>query len=362
MAKPLVLLIDDDADVRALLGLALGMLYRVEMAADGPAGLAKARALRPDVIVTDMGLPGMNGLQITTTVKDDPELRETPVVLITGATKGEDLPDGFWRLGTRADEFLQKPFSPAALTAKVQSLIERRAGAQPLAAGDGAYDTSTGKAPLLVTDFDGTLTHTEFYQVAVEDLVAEDISRFWDDYVGGRLSHFDALHEIFARTRGTEEAIVARARERMGPTADTVEALRRMRGAGWEVHVVSAGCAWYIERLLGAHGVLDLVQVFANPGVLRRDGALLMQRPEAGFAHADANLGVSKASVVRTALRERDRIAFAGDGRPDLEAALLVPPERRFATGWLAEHLSQKGLPFRRFARWEEVAEALLAP
>jgi 2,3-diketo-5-methylthio-1-phosphopentane phosphatase len=362
MAKPLVLLIDDDPDVRALLGLALGMLYRVEFAADGPTGLAKARALRPAVIVTDMGLPGMNGLQISSAVKDDPDLRDTPVVLITGATKGEDLPDGFWRIGTRADEFLQKPFSPNALTAKVQSLLERRAGARPLAAGTGSYDTATGKAPLLVTDFDGTLTQTEFYQVAVEDLVAEDVSRFWDDYVGGRLSHFDALHEIFARIRGTEETILARARERMGPASSAVEALRRLRSAGWEMQVVSAGCAWYIERLLDAHGVLGEVQVFANPGVLRRDGALLMQRPPADFPHADANLGVSKASVVRTALRERDRIAFAGDGRPDLEAALLVPPERRFATGWLADHLAQKSLPFRRFARWEEVADALLAP
>jgi 2-hydroxy-3-keto-5-methylthiopentenyl-1-phosphate phosphatase len=70
--------------------------------------------------------------------------------------------------------------------------------------------------------------------------------------------------------------------------------------------------------------------------------------------------GIDKAAVVRAAQRSGQRVAFAGDGYPDLPAARLAVPELRFATSSLALALEQEGLPFRRFDRWSEVAQALL--
>lgn len=140
MPRPLVLIVDDDKDVRAMELLALKMLYRVEEAPDGVAGLAKARALKPMVIVSDLGMPGMNGLELCEAIKNDPEFEKTAVILVTGATKGEELPDGFWKLGTQADDFLQKPFSPTALLAAVQKQVERLVGFTPLPPGKGSYD------------------------------------------------------------------------------------------------------------------------------------------------------------------------------------------------------------------------------
>ncbi|MDX2177702.1 MAG: response regulator [Candidatus Sumerlaeia bacterium] len=139
MPRPLVALIDDDPDVRHLLAMTLKRLYRVETAPDGPAGLELVRAQRPNVVVTDLGMPGLNGLDLCGTIKSDPELARIPVIIITGATRGEELPGGFWRLGTQADDFLQKPFPPEQLLAAVQAQLERAAGYKPLPPGTGSY-------------------------------------------------------------------------------------------------------------------------------------------------------------------------------------------------------------------------------
>jgi 2-hydroxy-3-keto-5-methylthiopentenyl-1-phosphate phosphatase len=70
--------------------------------------------------------------------------------------------------------------------------------------------------------------------------------------------------------------------------------------------------------------------------------------------------GIDKAAVVRDALRRVPVVAFAGDGRPDLEPALQVPPERRLARGWLADQLRKAGERFIPFDAWPEVADRLL--
>ena len=70
--------------------------------------------------------------------------------------------------------------------------------------------------------------------------------------------------------------------------------------------------------------------------------------------------GIDKAAVVRTLLEQGREVAFAGDGFPDIEAARLVAPGRRFARADLAAVCQEEGLPFRRFEAWTEVAAALI--
>jgi len=69
--------------------------------------------------------------------------------------------------------------------------------------------------------------------------------------------------------------------------------------------------------------------------------------------------GVSKVAIVQDALNRSDRVAFAGDGRPDLRPALLVQPQLRFARGWLAEALSERGEKFHLFERWSQIADQI---
>jgi 2-hydroxy-3-keto-5-methylthiopentenyl-1-phosphate phosphatase len=63
--------------------------------------------------------------------------------------------------------------------------------------------------------------------------------------------------------------------------------------------------------------------------------------------------------IVRDALKRSERVAFAGDGRPDLEPALLVKPEFRFARGWLADAFRERGEKFHPFERWSQIADRL---
>lgn len=207
---------------------------------------------------------------------------------------------------------------------------------------------------VLVTDFDGTLTRHDFYRLVIDELLPPGTPDFWSEYLAGRVSHFEAIRRTFAAAP-VGEARLADLADRMGlepGLADEVGALRR---AGWRVVVASAGCLWYIRRLLDAAGVA--LEVHANPGQIR-DDRLAMTLPT-GSPYFSPETGIDKAAVVRDALGAGGAVAFAGDGPPDLEPARLVGPRLRFARGTLARALTERGEPFRPFGRWAEVARAL---
>src|SRR5262245_31828206 len=123
-------------------------------------------------------------------------------------------------------------------------------------------DGETPRA-LLVTDFDGTLTRNDFFQLVVEAFAPEALAEFWDGYRAGRYTHFEALAGIFTSIRASEDEVLAVVR-RAELEPELKPWLARLHAAGWDVVVASAGCRWYVERLLSAAGV-DL-EVHANPG------------------------------------------------------------------------------------------------
>lgn len=220
-------------------------------------------------------------------------------------------------------------------------------------------ETRPGAPPrsVLVSDFDGTMTDRDFYILVRDELLPPGAPDFWSEYRAGRLTHFEALRAIFAAARPDEPALLGLV-ERMGLDPGLAGAVGGLRAAGWEVVVVSAGCDWYIRRLLEGAGVE--LTVHANPGRFEPGRGLLMARPE-GSPFFSPTIGVDKRAVTERALREADRVAFAGDGYPDIDAARLVPDDLRFARGALAEALAAEGLPFRTFDRWSDVARDLLA-
>ena len=104
--------------------------------------------------------------------------------------------------------------------------------------------------------------------------------------------------------------------------------------AGWELLVVSAGSSWYVERVLRRAGVA--ATVYSNPGHLEKGRGLVLEKLDRSSPYHSASVGVDKSAVVRHALHVAEMVAFAGDGPPDLQPALLVRPELRFARGFLA--------------------------
>jgi 2-hydroxy-3-keto-5-methylthiopentenyl-1-phosphate phosphatase len=209
--------------------------------------------------------------------------------------------------------------------------------------------------PVLVSDFDGTMTRRDYYEIVMDRLLPPDAPDFFGEYRAGQRTLFEALRDIFAYVPAGEETFARLTRE-SGLDPELKRGVSALRDAGWEVVVVSAGCRWYIDRLLAGAGV-D-VAVYANPGRIRADGRLLMEWP-ADSPFQSPNTGIGKAAAVRSFLGAGRTVAYAGDSIPDLEAALLVPPSLRFARAQLAEQLRERGEGFRPFGRWVEIAEEL---
>lgn len=208
---------------------------------------------------------------------------------------------------------------------------------------------------ILVSDFDGTMTQHDFYTCAVEQLLSTEDLKPWHAYTRQQITHFEALRDIFERIRaGMPE--MERVLDAMEFDAFAETAVQRFEDGGWNIVIVSNGCGWYIERLFQQHNLH--LELHTNPGEYSPEYGLQMQLPtDSPFFSRE--FGISKCDVVRHALRTCGTVAFAGDGRPDLEPALMVPPELRFARGWLATELKSRGESFRGFSRWSDISEML---
>ena len=217
-------------------------------------------------------------------------------------------------------------------------------------------DNTTRSGGVLVSDFDGTMTRYDFYQLAIEALLPADVPDYWAEYRAGTLTHFEALRRYFAAIPVSEEEVLAVV-QRMELDPQLANAVARLQSAGWRVVVTSAGCDWYIRRLLDSARVH--VEVYANPGRFETGKGLMMEMPSDSRFWSPA-LGVDKTGIVRGYLNEGKRVAFAGDGFPDAEPARLVPASLRFARGDLAEVLRQEHLPFQSFASWSDIADQLM--
>ena len=144
MGAELVLVVDDEPTVREVVSryLELGG-YRVAMAGDGPSALEMAAELLPDLVVLDLMLPGMDGLEVCRRLR---AVAPTPIVMLTAKSHEADRIVGL-ELG--ADDYVVKPFSPRELVARVRSVLRRTRGgadaAQPtrLWVGDLMIDPAT---------------------------------------------------------------------------------------------------------------------------------------------------------------------------------------------------------------------------
>jgi 2-hydroxy-3-keto-5-methylthiopentenyl-1-phosphate phosphatase len=94
----------------------------------------------------------------------------------------------------------------------------------------------------LVSDFDGTLTRRDFYQLVQERLPAQSALAVWEDYRAGRISHFEALRTIFDTFQPGETELLRLADE-MELDPNLAAGVAALRAAGWEVVIASAGCA-----------------------------------------------------------------------------------------------------------------------
>jgi DNA-binding response OmpR family regulator len=125
MTNPSILIIEDDSDIAELLRYNLEReRYRVRVAVSGEAGLDLVRSERPDLIILDLGLPGVQGLEVCRYLKLQPEYAKLPVIMLTA--KGEES-DVVLGLELGADDYLVKPFKVRELVARVRAVLRRSA-------------------------------------------------------------------------------------------------------------------------------------------------------------------------------------------------------------------------------------------
>lgn len=121
-----VLVVDDEPDVVELVRVILNTKgYDILTSYDGESGLATAIADKPDLIITDLKMPGMSGMEFIKRIRATPEIAETPILVISSLGSQVDKPDSFWTMGLGSDDFLAKPFDPLGLLGRVEYLMRK---------------------------------------------------------------------------------------------------------------------------------------------------------------------------------------------------------------------------------------------
>jgi two-component system phosphate regulon response regulator PhoB len=220
-----ILVIEDEADVLDMVVSNLrGAGFDVVATTDGPLGLDLAERERPALVVLDLMLPGMSGLEVCRTLKSDPALAGVPVIMLTA--KAEEI-DRIVGLEMGADDYITKPFSPRELVLRVRSVLRRasrgEAQAEVMEIGEIAIDRE--RHEVTVRGKLVELTATEFKLLA---LLVERRGRV---QTREKLLNDVWGYESLIDTR-TVDTHVRRLREKLGRAADCIETVR---GFGYRV-------------------------------------------------------------------------------------------------------------------------------
>ena len=162
MANENILVVDDEEDVLELVRYNLDKSgYQVETATSGEEALAKARRKLPNLLILDLMLPGMDGLEVCKKLKNDAKTEGLPIIVLTAKGEETDIVTGL-ELG--ADDYVTKPFSPKVLIARVRRILRRAVSREleksPLKIGDLVMDP--GRREVLIKGKTVNLTFTEF--------------------------------------------------------------------------------------------------------------------------------------------------------------------------------------------------------
>ena len=124
MARERILVVDDEEDLLELVNYNLSREgYRVECVATGEAALTAARKTLPDLVVLDLLLPSVDGLEICRLLKSDSKTKHIPIIMLTAKGEESDMVTGL-ELG--ADDYMTKPFSPRVLLARIKAILRRK--------------------------------------------------------------------------------------------------------------------------------------------------------------------------------------------------------------------------------------------
>jgi two-component system, OmpR family, response regulator MprA len=217
---PRVLVVEDDEDIAQALQRSLRMEgYEVRSAADGRAALEHGRAFAPDLVILDLGLPEIDGIEVARQIRDGDDV---PILMLTARDALESRVEG---LDAGADDYLVKPFERQELLARMRALLRRRPprGSAPLRVGDlllnvDTHEIKRGERPIELTQREFELLE---YLMRNERIVISR-QRLLDDVWG---------YDPFSTTN-TIEVFVSNLRRKL-EAAGEPRLLHTIRGAGY---------------------------------------------------------------------------------------------------------------------------------
>lgn len=226
MSKERILVIEDEEDILALIHFNLVKEgYKVECATSGEEGFKKAKDMLPDLILLDLMLPGMDGREVCQKLREIPDTKQCPIIMLTARGEEHDVIQG---LEIGADDYISKPFSFQVLLARIRAVLRRRMTsddkrdrAQPIQIHKLYMHPGRNKVVANGQDID--LTYTEF---KILWLLA---SR--PGWVFNRSQIVDAIHgEGYAVTDRAVDVQIVGLRKKLG---DCEKYIETVRGVGY---------------------------------------------------------------------------------------------------------------------------------
>jgi two-component system phosphate regulon response regulator PhoB len=225
VAKDKILVVDDEEDILDLVKYNLEKEgYRVTAVETGEEALDSARSMKPDLLLLDLMLPGVDGLEVCKILKYNPETSQIPIVILTAKGEESDIVAGL-ELG--ADDYISKPFSPKVLVARVRAVLRRkkpekeRGKSEKIEIHELTIDP--GRHIVLFNNTEVDLTYTEFRLL---QLLAER-----PGWVFTRYQIVDALRgEDYPVTERSVDVQIVGLRKKLG---DGGKYIQTVRGVGY---------------------------------------------------------------------------------------------------------------------------------
>jgi len=220
MVKELILVVDDEEDILELLIFNLKTEgFNVIGATSGEEALMKAASELPDLIVLDLMLPGINGLEVTKLIKNNSKTGSIPIVMLTAKGEDSDIVTGL-ELG--ADDYITKPFSPKVMAARIKAVLRRKTRKEPEDMNIiSIHDLiiHPGHREVLVNGIQIPLTFTEF---GILHYLAQR-----PGWVFTRAQIVDSVkgEDYFVTDRSVDVQIVG-IRKKLGPAGKHIETVR----------------------------------------------------------------------------------------------------------------------------------------
>ena len=229
MARESILVVEDDEDIRRLITLTFTKEgYRVTETESGEEALKKAAVSPPDLIMLDLMLPGLDGLEVCRLLKREAATQAVPIIMLTAKGEESDIVAGL-ELG--ADDYITKPFSPRVVVARVRAVLRRK-----------SLETSDDDQPLTIENI---VIHPGRHEVRIDDRPVElTLSEFKllhflvrrRGWVFTRYQIVDALRgEDYPVTDRSVDVLVVGLRKKLGEAGKLIETVR---GVGYRFREV----------------------------------------------------------------------------------------------------------------------------